>query len=164
MNKTIKIEDEWEEVKLIEIEESTLYGKIMLVTTKKAAYLAKELSSEGESQFSAILKERPFLFDSSIPFIQQFHSQRRLFGKECLVFPFHTNSLYSVLLSSIQYKSPISDASLSRLFFKCYTMITCLKGMGVVYPQLTLDICFIDNSSELKLMNPLLFEELFRLG
>lgn len=148
-------------VNRIQILRNELFGEIEVIQTTTHTYVAKRLTPKSAAAFERAHKTFPFLFSNEFPFLQEFQAQTELFGATYLLFKYYDFSLQNLIDNNRRAAIHLPENMLLKLLNDLFFAIGYFKNRGLVYPLIHNKTVFVSKTGNLKLTNPLLFEETF---
>lgn len=145
----------------IQILRNDLFGEIEIIQTRTQTFIAKRLTQRSAAIFERAHKAFPFLFSNEFPFLQEFHAQTEIFGATYLLFKYYDYSLQNMLDSNKRAALQLPENMVIKLINDLFFCITYLKNKGLIYPVIHNKTIFVSKTGNLKLTNPLLYEEAF---
>lgn len=145
----------------IQILRNELFGEIEIIQTRTQTFIAKRLTQRSAAIFEKAHKAFPFLFSNEFPFLQEFHAQTEIFGATYLLFKYYDYSLQNMLDSNKRAALQLPENMVIKLMNDLFFCITYLKNKGLIYPVIHNKTIFVSKTGNLKLTNPLLYEEAF---
>jgi len=148
-------------VNRIQILRNELFGEIEIIQTNTHTYIAKRLTQKSAAVFERAHKAFPFLFSNEFPFLQEFQAQTEMFGSTYLLFKYYDFSLQNLLDGNRRAAVHLPENMLLKLLNDLFFAVGYFKNRGLVYPLLHNKTVFVSKTGNIKLTNPLLFEETF---
>ena len=149
-------------IQKIDIIENDIFGNLEIIKADKNYYIIKKITNQLENLITKKKEEINLFFgNENFPEMQKCYGKKNLWSCNYLVFDYFDYTLENLEKNNRINNCFLKENSILNLFYTIQIFLSKLKKKNIIYPFLLKKCIFCTRGGDLKIANPLLFNEYY---